>query len=316
MDIVGLGALNLDLFYKVSDEFAKKFHVKAGKEFPGKRFEIFSKDIQKEEYLGKSGGGQAANTIVALSNMGFKTGSIGKVGVDEEGDFLLKSLSGVDVSQVKRSGRSGMLFSIQRHDDSERCMFVFPNANDTISLTDIDINYINKAKILHLSSFVGGISYKTQREILKALKHNIVVSFNPGEIYARKGLKFLVPFLKRSNIVFLSENEVFLLTFEDDYKIGARELLKLGPKIIVVTLGSKGSYILSEKEEYFVPAYKVKNVVETTGAGDVYGAGFLAGLLLKKPLKKCGEFAARISAISITGIGRVKYPTTKDLSLL
>lgn len=315
-DVIGFGALNVDYFYKVRDEFAKKFQVKAGKEFPGKRFDIFSKEIKNEEFLGRSGGGQAGNTIFALSQMGFKTGFIGKVGEDEEGGFLIDSLGSVDKSQIKKDGRSGMLFSIQQYDDSERCMFVFPNANDTLTTSDVDLSYINNAKILHLSSFVGDMSFKTQKHILKHILPTVLVSFNPGEIYARKGLKVLLPLLKLSHIVFLSENEVFLLTFEDDYKKGAHELLKLGPKIIVVTLGSQGSYILSETEEYFVLAYKVKKVVETTGAGDVYNAGFLAGLLLKKPLKKCGEFAARISAKSITGIGRSKYPTKNDTKYL
>lgn len=315
-DVVGFGALNVDYFYKVGHTFATKFYVTAGREFPGKRFETFVRDIQKEKFLGRSGGGQAANTIFALSQMGFKTGFIGKVGEDEEGEFLINSLGGVDVLQMKRSGRSGMLFSIQQYDDSERCMFVFPNANDTLTVSDVDLDYFNSAKILHLSSFVGDISFKTQKYILKHVLPAVLVSFNPGEIYARKGLKRLLVFFKRSFIVFLSENEVFLLTFEDDYKIGAKELLKLGPKIIVVTLGSQGSYILSEKEEYSIPPYKVNKIIETTGAGDVYNAGFLAGLLLKKSLKKCGDFAARIAAKSITGVGRSKYPTKSDMNYI
>jgi len=98
-----------------------------------------------------------------------------------------------------------------------------------------------------------------------------------------------------------------------DYRNGLRKLSRFGIKIFVCTLGEKGSYILSEEEELQVPAEKVE-VVDTTGAGDVYAAGFLAGLLKGFSLSDSAKLATKMACESIRGYGRQRYPDTKIFS--
>lgn len=305
MDVVGLGALNVDMVYEV--ELAS-FELEAGRERIGS-YEEFKGLLEllknKGKLRAKSGGGSAANTIYALAKMGFSCGYLGKVGKDEKGNFLLEDLNkvGVDTHKVKRDKKSGVCLVLLGK-SKDRSIIVLPNANDTLVFSELDTDYINEAEFLHMSSFLGKIPFEAQKQIAGETKAKI--SFNPGEPHATKGLKELTPILKHTFILFLSQKEAEILTGKD-YKKGAKALLSYGIEVIACTLGEKGSYLLSRKEEFEAPPEKVE-AVDTTGAGDVYAAGFLAGLLKKLSLSECARLATKTAAQSIKGYGRDSYP--------
>jgi len=305
MDVVGLGALNVDMVYEVD---LASFGLEAGRERIGS-YEEFKGLLEllknKGKLRTKSGGGSAANTIYALAKMGFSCGYLGKVGKDEEGNFLLEDLNkvGVDTHKVKRDKKSGVCLVLLGK-SKDRSIIVLPNANDTLVFPELDTDYINEAEFLHMSSFLGKIPFEAQKQIAGETKAKI--SFNPGEPHATKGLKELTPILEHTFILFLSQKEAEILTGKD-YKKGARMLLSYGIEVIACTLGEKGSYLLSREEEFKVPPEKVE-AVDTTGAGDVYVAGFLAGLLKKLSLSECARLATKAAAQSIKGYGRDSYP--------
>jgi len=305
MDVVGLGALNVDMVYEVD---LASFGLEAGRERIGS-YEEFKGLLELLKNKGKlkvkSGGGSAANTIYALAKMGFSCGYLGKVGKDEKGNFLLEDLNrvGVDIHKVKRDKKSGVCLVLLGK-SKDRTIIVLPNANDTLVFSELDTDYINEAEFLHMSSFLGKIPFEAQKQIASETKAK--VSFNPGEPHATKGLKELTPILEHTFILFLSQKEAEILTGKD-YKEGARVLLSYGTKVIACTLGARGSYLLSREEEFEVPPEKVE-AVDTTGAGDVYAAGFLAGLLKKLPLPECARLATKAAAQSIKGYGRDSYP--------
>ena len=311
-DVIGWGALNTDLIYEIEsiESLRSVFsHVESGGEYFVDADEKFSSLQALLKKVGKlkvqSGGGQAANTITALTRMGFKTGFIGKVGRDAYGDFLLHGLNEVDTSGIVREGKSGVCLIVVDK-NKERTNFVIPNCNDTLNETDIDLNYIANSTFLHLSSFVGTEPLEAQKKILESIPPNVKVSFDPGELYCRKGLKELLPIVERSYVIFLTEREIrYLLGL--DYNQGSRELLDCGPSIVVCKQGSEGSLIFTEKETIEMPAQEVQ-AVDTTGAGDVYAAGFLAGLLLEATTEECTSFATKAASLSVTGFGREKYP--------
>ncbi len=322
MDVVGFGALNVDEVRKISPDLATELGISSGGEREGRANRYSAREIlerlEDEELIGVSGGGSAANTIVALSRMGFKTGYIGKVGTDVEGNFLLRTLKGVDTSQICISeGPSGRVISCQIGENKDRSLVVFPGVNDEIDIDYSALDYTNSAKALHLTSFIGNRSFEAQIELSRGIDINVVVSLDGGQLYAERGLRALKPLLKETEIFFPSEEEVRILTGED-YRDGSRKLLEYGPYIIVVTRGDKGCYILekdSKKDTGFeLPAYPLgrKKIKDTTGAGDVFAAAFLARLLKNGNLLSCADFANRMAAKSITGIGRKNYPTRKD----
>ena len=314
--IVGFGALNLDLIFEVEDFksiSSKEVRLEPGKELFGSD-EDFQHLLERLSRFGtlksKSGGGSAANTIFALARMGFPTRFIGKVGEDEEGEFLLESMRPVQTEWICRGQRSGLcLVVLDRRQD--RFLFVQGNANSTLGIEEIHLNAIKDVSWVHLTSFTGEPPFEAQKALLNHLDSSVKVSMDPGEIYAKKGLNKIHPLIKRSHMLFLTEREVRLLTGQG-LPDGARRLLEVGPSIIVCKRGGKGSHVFTEKGSFEMPASQIE-VVDNTGAGDVYNAGFLAGALLGRSLKECALFATEVAEKSVTGYGRDQYPAKEDL---
>ncbi len=310
-DFIGFGALNVDLVYSVDD--LSNISVCGGTCEPGAEMFCGQSDFQgvmnqlakHGQPKGRSAGGSAANTAVAMSRMGFEVGYIGQVGADENGSFILDSMTGVDVSRVKRAGVTGMTI-VLLDPDGERSIIVLPNSNDDLTVNDIDAAYAADTKYLHLTSFAGEDPTTAQIQTVDGLPDSVKISFDPGEINTQKGLVKMLSVFRKSYAVFITDREVRLLTGED-YLDGAHELLNYGPEVIVCKLGKVGSYILTREQEFGVPSLAVKPV-DKTGAGDVYAAGFIGGLLKGFPIIRCAYLANAVAARSITNWGREGYP--------
>jgi len=298
LDVIGFGALNVDKLYRV-DRIA------------GEGEESFVIDFYEAP------GGSAANTIVGLARLGLKTGYIGKVANDREGKLLLEDFrkEGVDTTGVTIAshGRSGVAYGYVDA-KGERALYIDPGANDTLTFTEINLDYASNSEFLHLTSFIGEKPFNAQKKLIKKLS-NVEVSFDPGEIYTRRGLIALKPIIKRSHVVLLNENEVRILT-RHNYKEGARILMKEGADMVAVKLGGKGCYVTDGKESFLVEPYQTK-VVDTTGAGDAFCAGFLYGLIKGKDLYICAKLGNFVASRCITKMGaRTGLPTRKDLQIL
>ncbi len=314
--IAGFGALNLDLIFEVDDlktVSPDKFRMEPGKELFGSDQEFHSLlDLLNRfgTLKSKSGGGSAANTMVALARMGFPTKFIGKVGNDKEGDFLLESLKPIQTNLIRRGQRSGVcLVVLDRHQD--RFLFVQGNANSTLAIGEIDLGGLKDISWIHLASFIGDPPFEAQKALLNHLGSSVKVSMDPGEIYAKKGLDQIQSLIKRCHILFLTEREVRMLTDLDLFG-GIKSLMGIGPSVLVCKKGNQGSHVFTKEGNFALPAIEAE-VVDNTGAGDVYNAGFLAGLLLGKSLEKSALFATTVASKSVTGYGRNQYPTREDL---
>jgi len=314
--IVGFGALNLDLIFEVED--LKSISSKGSRLDPGKEgfgsdeeFESLLKQLNRTGTLkSRSGGGSAANTIVALARMGFPTKFIGKVGEDEEGNFLLENLKPAQIDMIRHGQRSGIcLVVLDRHQD--RFLFVRGNANNTLTAEEINFDALKDISWVHLTSFIGEIPFEAQKVLLNRLDSSVKVSMDPGEIYAKKGLNKILPLLNRCHILFLTEREIGMLT-QQELHASVKSLMKAGPSVLVCKRGSQGSRVFTKERDFEVPAVEVE-VVDNTGAGDVYNAGFLAGLLLERSLEESALFATTVAAGSVMGYGRGCYPTEEDL---
>jgi len=309
-DAIGFGALNVDLLYTIED-FSQIQQVRAntrrGGEYLVSEAEMTALRRVLERHghhAAKSGGGQAANVVLALSRMGFHTGVVGAVGTDALGAFLLDSLPGVDTDRVPRLGQSGLCL-IAVDETKDRTSFVLPNANDALSADLVDVEYLNSASFVHLSSFAGETPFRAQQAILPRLS-DARISFDPGELYCRKGLDALASMLKRTHVIFVTERELTVLTGLEPHE-GAAKLLECGAAIVACKRGRLGARVYARDQTHTVPAPQV-GVVDPTGAGDVFAAGFLAGLILNRPLAECARFAAEVATHSVTGYGRERYP--------
>jgi ribokinase len=295
-DAIGFGALNVDKLFKVN-------------KIASVEEESFVIDFKM------ACGGSAANTIVGLARLGCKVGLVGKTASDSEGRMMLENLrrERVDTSGVTivKRGRSGtaMGFVDER---GERALYVDSGVNDTIKLEEIDKGYVFRSRYLHLTSFVGERSFQTQKKLVEILPRNVRLSFDPGELYANKGVA-LEPIMKKTFVLMPNLKELELLTGTTDYRRGAKTLLKKGVKIIAAKLGSIGCYLTDGMESHLIEPFKVK-ATDTTGAGDAFCTGFLYGLVSGKSLYECGRIGNFVASRCIMKMGaRDGLPKLTDL---
>jgi len=294
-DVVGFGALNLDKIYSVD-------------KIPKADEEGFVKNVNLYP------GGSAANTIVGLARLGVKAAYIGKVGNDEEGRILLSDFEreGVETGFITRAeGRSGsaMIFVDEA---GNRAILVDSGVNDTLSYEEIDVDGVKKYGMIHLTSFIcknGLESLESQKKIVEEFEY---VSFDPGMPYAERGLEDMRKILENTTVFLPSRQEIEML-FGMYFKSAAEECLDMGIEIIAVKLGSEGCWIRDRGGEFKVKPFNVK-VVDTTGAGDAFNAGFIYGFLKGKNAEECGKLGNLVASYCIQKFGaREGLPRSPEL---
>ncbi len=299
-DVIGFGALNVDTLLKV-DKIA------------GAEEESFIHDYTE------ACGGSAANTTVALARLGCKVGFIGKVADDHQGQLQIDCFrtEGVDTEGIIHAskGKSGVCLGFVDKKGA-RALYINSGVNDSIEFRELQANYVFQTDFLHLSSFVGEKSFRTQKKLLSFLPEGVKLSFDPGSLYAQKGFAAIEPIIQNSYIMMPNAVELELLTGESDVPKGAELLLSAGVKVVAVKLGAKGCYITDGEEKLSIQAFKV-NVVDTTGAGDAFNAGFLYGLTHNRTLAECGRLGNFVASKSVTAMGaRAGLPYQKDLEFI
>ncbi len=296
-DVIGFGALNVDMLLKVN-------------RIAGAEEESFI-----ENYT-EACGGSAANTMVGLARLGLKVGFIGKVADDHEGKLQLDSFNteGVDTNGIiqAKQGKSGSVLGFVDKKGA-RALYINPGVNDLLESREINLEYVAQTSFLHLSSFVGERPFRAQKKLVGMLPGAIKVSFDPGAVYAQKGLAAIEPLIRSSHVLMPNALELEQLTGESDYRKGADFMLDMGVKIVAVKLGSKGCYVTDGNEQLTVDAFPVK-AVDTTGAGDAFNAGFLYGLINEQSLYECGRLGNFVASRSVLKMGaRAGLPYANDL---
>src|SRR5665648_462678 len=184
-DVIGFGALNVDTILKVD-------------KIVGAEEESFIRDYTE------ACGGSAANTMVGLARLGCKVGFIGKVADDHEGQMQLDCFKteGVDTDGIIRSpkGKSGVCLGFVDKKGA-RALYINPGVNDTIEFRELQPAYISQTQILHLSSFVGEKSFRSQKKLMSFLPDSVKISFDPGAIYAQRGFASIEPIIQNSFVM-------------------------------------------------------------------------------------------------------------------
>jgi len=308
MDVIGIGAMNMDHLYSV------------------RNLVLDSEDVVDE--FGLYPGGSAANTIYGLGKLGLKTGFIGVVGADADGRALVADLNqaGVDTSHIRTAAEASTGAVLGLSDRSaKRSLYAAPGANNLLNESDLNMNYLNSARMVHISSFVHDNQFTSLVDTVRKLSFDVKLSFSPGSLWTSRGLKALGPILDRTHILFINRAELERTT-GTSYTKAAWDCIKRGCESVVVTFGQGlpvsdtriiSSYIRDKNREYQVDAVKMawQATTETTGAGDAFAAGFLYATLKDKPLVECamaGDITARFS-IAKRG-ARAGLPTLDELS--
>lgn len=303
-DVIGIGTVFVDYFFDVSQNFLEKYNLNPEDDALFKDVKVPSRNIfEKLPLLDKSPGGISLNTIAVLGRLNRKVSYYGLVGKDKEGGYFLNNLRGVDKSHLIGGGKMSRCACLLSNNRRSRTFLSEVNTKDNDFFKNIDFAFLNTARFIHVAPFLLGSkkSLKKLESIFKKLNKPLI-SFSPSILYINYGLKLLKPLLKKTYILFLNEHELRKLTGKNA-KNGSKYLLSYGPKIVVCTMGKKGVLVTTTKEQMFKKGGKIKKVIDTTGAGDSFAAGFLYGLLKNKSLEWSANFANKIASQSVSDFG-------------
>ncbi len=284
----------------------------------------FEKDTTKVPSLEITNGGDAFNTAIGLTKLGVKTVLIAKVGNDILGKLLLKKAreygiiaKGICVSQEDRTSTCVVMINVK----GERVFVYYGGANDRLSCGDIDWGFVRRSRILHLGGIYNlpGIESGCMVKILEyARKMGLQTSMDVTWDSEEKWLVKIEPALPYLDYFLPSIAEAKEITGRADPREIAPKLISLGVGNVVIKLGERGCYIANEHEQGFVEAFEIEKVVDTTGAGDAFVAGFLTGLTRKWSFRDCARLGNAAGALSIQKVGATaSMPSLADaLSLL
>lgn len=295
MKIIVIGSLNVDTTYQLP-------HIPA----EGETILATSKTTQR--------GGKGQNQAVAMSRLGAEVMMIGAVGNDEEGNMLIDGLKieGIDSSGIIRKSVPSGTASIYLDENARNNIVVYPGANFAMTVEDIDekIDLIKSAQICVMQNEIPkDVIY----HVIEICKNNgIITILNPAPAVK----DFDTKYLGMVDYLVPNETELELLLdkkIENNVEELAREVLELGCKNVLVTLGSKGSMLINKDEVYNQSAKLVK-AVDTTAAGDSFIGGFTTALAMGKDYKEAMEYGTKVSAIAVTKPGAVdSLPTVKEV---
>lgn len=244
------------------------------------------------------GGGTVATALAALAGMNVKTSFLGKLSDDSFGDFILRGLTGlgVDISRViRQAGRlSPYSFIIIERESQRRTVFHTDGNMDPLAPEELDLHCLQQARILIVDGHLMEVQIHAAEE---AKRHEVTVVLDAGGI--TEGMGELVAL---SDVLIASERYASEVAPRGEIEDCLIELHRMGPRIVVVTMGEEGSIGLEGEKLVRQPPLQV-NVVDTTGAGDVYLGGYCYGLLQGWPLERCMQIAAATSGLSCRELG-------------
>ena len=297
LDVFGIGNPLIDILVTVSDQDIKDLNKnKGGMHLIDLKERSKILDFIKDREITYQCGGSCPNTMISLSQFGFKTAVSGKVGKDDHGERILKHLKYEKVDFVGAIGKHMTAYSIVLDSiEEDRTILAFKGSSNHLRYRELQCGTFN-TPWFYFSSMVDE-SYKTLEKLAKyAKKKKIKIAFNPSNYLCEKGLSYLRKVLKNTEILILNSEESRLLVGSGTLEQNLKALHRVGPKIVVITLGKDGVIASDSHHVYQMKPPKVK-VHETTGAGDAFAAGFVAGIIKKDSM----DFALRLGSANAAG---------------
>ncbi|MBD3761072.1 adenosine kinase [Rhizorhabdus sp.] len=309
LDVVGIGNAIIDLLAHAEDQFLVDHELNKG------GMTLIDEATAERLYAAmgpatRASGGSAGNTIAGLGSLGAACGYIGKLRDDELGAAYRHDLlaSGVRfTTPMAGDGPSTARCIIFVTSDAERTMNTYLGACVNLTADDIDEALVASAKITYMEGYLydephAKDAFRRAADIAHAAGRQVSLSLSDSFCVHRHRADFLDLIANRVDILFANDSELLAL-FETDDLDAALEKVAAMVDLAAVTLGASGSVVVRGGERVTSPAAHVERVVDTTGAGDLYAAGFLYGLTRNLPLAECARIAGLAAAEVISHFG-------------
>jgi fructokinase len=307
--ILGIGNAIVDVFAKVNDDFLLKNNLTKGsmKLIEKEEFESLKSTIKIEKI---EAGGSVANTMAGIAYLGGNPSFIGKINSDEFGKIYKKSLEKINVNFLYSEKDENLLTGasiIFITPDSERTMCTYLGISSQLSKEDINEDYIKDYEIIFLEGYLWdkGMSEEMFKHVINlAKKKNIQIAMSLSDIFCvtRHREDFFKLLKNDLNILISNENEINELMQKNNLLDSMNELKNIN-KLIIITRSENGSVAILNNEITNCDSIKVDKVLDLTGAGDLFAAGFFKEYLDKSNVKKCLQTGSKIASKIIQKIG-------------
>ena len=307
--ILCIGNAIVDVFVKVDDDFLSKNNLTKGsmKLIERQEFDNLKSTIKIEKI---EAGGSVANTMAGIAYLGGHASFIGKINSDEFGKIYKKSLEKINVDFLyseKKEDLSTGASIIFITPDSERTMCTYLGISSQLSKEDINEDYIKDYEIIFLEGYLWdkGMSEEMFKHVIKlAKKNNIKVAMSLSDIFCvtRHRDDFFNLLKNDLNILIGNENEINELVKKNNLLDSINELKNIN-KLIIITRSENGSVAILNNEIVNCESIKVDKVLDLTGAGDLFAAGFFREYLDKSNIKECLQTGSKLAAQVIQKIG-------------
>ncbi len=305
MQVIGIGNAIVDVICKVTDEFLIDHAlIKSTMKLVDEN--EFKKILSNLKIENTVSGGSVANSIVGLSQLGNDVGFIGKVNNDDLGRSYVEGLKREKVkycNEVKDEPIHTGTCLILITPDHERTMVTYLGIAGKISDKDIDEQLVREANLTFLEGYLWDEG-EPLKAFEKALKHSNEVAMSLSDKFCvdRHKKSFLLLVKDHLDITFANEQEICSLFGTEDFNQVIRYAKDTG-KLIVITRSDKGSVAVEGGQVYECKAQENLNIVDVTGAGDLFAAGFLHGYINQKRIEICLEQVTEMASKIIQKIG-------------
>jgi len=308
-DVVGIGNAIVDIIARCDEGFLTKHDLDKGimrlidADEAAKLYEAMGPAIERS-------GGSVANSIAGLASFGAKCGFIGRVAADQFGGIFRHDIRSLGIAYTTEPADDGAPTArclVLVTPDGERTMNTFLGASVDFTPADIDADLIGNAKIVCLEGYLfdkdaAKSAFREAAGLAKAAGAKVALTLSDPFCVDRHRADFLKLVKEDADIVFANEKEITTLYEVNSFAEAADAALQ-DCELAVLTRSEAGSVIVGGGETIEVPADPVSKVVDATGAGDLYAAGFLFGLARGLPVAVCGKLGSLAAAEVISHIG-------------
>jgi len=308
-DVVGIGNAIVDVLAHANDQFINENDLVKG------TMSLVDEGAAETVYekMGSGvecSGGSAANTIAALASLGASGAFIGKVKDDQLGKVFRHDITSLGINfdtTADVDGPSTARCMIHVTPDAQRTMQTFLGACVNLGPDDIDDAIIADARVTYLEGYLwdpeqAKQAFRKAAKAAQAAGRLVSLSLSDPFCVDRHRDDFLDLVKNHVNILFANEEEIMSLYQVEGFD-AALQAVRADCDIAALTRSEKGSVVVRGNEVHIVDAEPIEQVVDTTGAGDAYAAGFLHGLTTDQPLDVCGRLGGICSAEVISHVG-------------
>lgn len=319
-DVVGIGSAIVDILSKANEDFLQRHGMVKG------TMALIDSTQSKALYadMGKSvniSGGSAANSMAGIASLGGRPAFIGKVGADELGEIFKHEIkvAGVDFHGGQKNSTllPTAVCLILVTPDAQRTMNTFLGACTELGPADIDESMISSAHITYIEGYQWDTP-QAKEAILKACVtaksagRKVALSLSDPFVVDRHRTDLLKLIYDHVDLLFGNEAEVFKLYETSDFDTAVRKL-RQSNTLACMTLGARGAVVVDVMSTATVPAAPIKQVVDTTGAGDLFAAGFLYGYTNGRDMVRSAKIGALAAAEVISHMGARPEVSLRDL---